>query len=122
VDSIRKFIAMPRQRNTVLISTDGINYTYSKELPSELSAGGSLTFNSVCYANGMFLAVGQIEKESGGGDYGRAAYSTGGINWFKAELPYADTEETKFLTWGSICYGNGKFVTVNTSNMTDYTK
>ena len=59
-------------------------------------------WHSVCYGNGMFVAVAD-SKDIYGGNI--AAYSTDGINWIKTTLPTN-------AKWQSVCYGNGKFVAV----------
>ena len=61
-----------------------------------------MRWHSVCYGNGMFVAVAD-GKDIYGGNI--AAYSTDGINWIKTTLP-ANAK------WQSVCYGNGKFVAV----------
>lgn len=61
-----------------------------------------MRWHSVCYGNGMFVAVAD-SKDIYGGNI--AAYSTDGINWIKTTLPVN-------AKWQSVCYGNGKFVAV----------
>ena len=61
-----------------------------------------MRWHSVCYGNGMFVAVAD-GKDIYGGNI--AAYSTDGINWIKTTLPTN-------AKWQSVCYGNGKFVAV----------
>ena len=67
----------------------------------------SRNWQSVCYGNGKFIAVGYNENYYGelisGNDF---AYSTDGINWTESTISSTSRE------WYSVCYGNGKFVTV----------
>lgn len=51
--------------------------------------------NSVCYGNGKFVA---------GGERGKMAYSTNGIDWTAISQSFTRYDIK------SICYGNGKFI------------
>ena len=63
---------------------------------------------SVCYGNGMFVAVAQNTNI--------AVYSTDGITWTQTTMPVSNN-------WYSVCYGNGKFVAVAyNSNVAVYLK
>ena len=57
--------------------------------------------SSIVYGNDKFVVVG-YDPNSGMGNT-MALYSTDGINWTSTTLPAK-------ADWGSICYGNGKFV------------
>ena len=82
-----KFVAM--SSNSAIYSEDGINWSE----PEEIKSGSS--WRSVCYANDMFVAM---------GNNGYTAYSTDGKSWnAKVKL----TTDTWY-----VCYGNGKFVAV----------
>ena len=83
-----------------------IDYPYATKCKNEFNDGWtestisdtSRKWYSVCYGNGMFVAIAF--------DSNYFAYSTDGINW---------TETNNRLTvrpWRSVCYGNGKFIAV----------
>ena len=63
------------------------------------------SWNSVCYGNGKFVAVGN--------DSNIMAYSTNGISWNQGTMPISQR-------WYSVCYGNGKFVAVGDTNIMAY--
>ena len=58
----------------------------------------SLSWKSVTYGNGKFVAVAENNR-------GVGAYSTDGINWAGMTLPAS-------RSWKSVTYGNGKYVAV----------
>ena len=83
-----------------------IDYPYATKCKNEFNdrwtestiSDTSRKWYSVCYGNGMFVAIAF--------DSNYFAYSTDGINW---------TETNSGLTvrpWRSVCYGNGKFIAV----------
>ena len=83
-----------------------IDYPYATKCKNEFNdewtestiSDTSRNWYSVCYGNGMFVAIAF--------DSNYFAYSTDGINW---------TETNNRLTvrpWRSVCYGNGKFIAV----------
>ena len=83
-----------------------IDYPYATKCKNEFNdewtestiSDTSRKWYSVCYGNGMFVAIAF--------DSNYFAYSTDGINW---------TETNNRLTvrpWRSVCYGNGKFIAV----------
>jgi hypothetical protein len=63
----------------------------------EITLPSSVSWYSVTYGNGKFVAVAY--------DSDKAAYSTDGITWTLATLPPS-------VNWYSVTYGNGKFVAV----------
>ena len=64
-------------------------------------ASTNQAWNSVCYGNDKFVAVGgNIAKKSN-----IMAYSTDGISWTEGNMPSSQG-------WYSVCYGNGKYVAV----------
>ena len=63
-------------------------------------------WKSVCYGNGMFVAVADSTNYF--------AYSTDGINWTESTI--SDTSRQ----WQSVCYGNGKFVTITGNSYNKY--
>ena len=73
------------------INDAGITWT------SRTSAADN-SWNSVCYGNGLFVAV----ASSGTGN--RVMTSPDGINWTSGTCPDSN--------WTSVCYGNGQFVAV----------
>jgi hypothetical protein len=79
-------------------STDGMTW-----FPTTIPIVGN--WNSVCYGNGKFVAVGAVNVSP----FSAAIYSTDGITWEKAatELPQSDAG------WRSVCYGKGRFVAVS---------
>lgn len=91
-------------------STDGTNWTTPQvtKLSITNSSDGSYrtkrVLNSIIYANGQFVAV---------GNDGIKAYSTDGINW-------AFMEFTSVASWKSIAFGNGKYVAVGDGGETNY--
>lgn len=92
-----KFVGITNGTSSTLLSCyseDGINWS-SIELPQNTS------WNSVCYGNGMYVAV--------AGSNGYVMYSNDGISWTLATMP-----NTK--AWQSVCYGNDKFVAVAQSS------
>jgi len=79
------------ETTTFARSTDGITWI-------KTSAPISAKWRSICYGNGVFVA---IAKESN-----IAATSLDGITWTQRTLPAS-------VQWYSICYGNGKFVAIS---------
>lgn len=73
-----------------------------------VTAPTDIYLTSVCYGNGMFVAV---------NTYGAfAAYSTDSITWTKTTLPIS-------TVWNWVCYGNGKFVAVaSNTNIAAYSE
>ena len=72
------------------------------EIPFEIETYGA------CYGNGIFVAA-PCTIVSGFPFY--VYYSTDGINWKKSNTLSID--DSPRLYFRSICYGNGKFVTIN---------
>ena len=64
-------------------------------------------WRSVCYGNGMFVAVDYSTNSS----YPSYAYSYDGITW----VVDTNAERLNKANWQSICYGNGMFVAVSNS-------
>ena len=94
-----KFVAVQYNSNVSAYSTDGVTWHYST-LP--LSA----YWSSVCYGNGKYVAIigsRYIHYNNMAPTTDSIAYSEDGINWTLSKLPVSER-------WGSICYGNGKFV------------
>ena len=77
---------------------DAINEVLIPKSWTEVSDSkfGTSNIKSICYGNGKFVA---------GGQGGKIAYSTDGINW-------TAVSNSKFEGYNimSICYGNGKYV------------
>jgi hypothetical protein len=78
-------------------STDGITWT-TGTMPA-LGAITAITYNSVSFGNGNFVAVGTS---------GAAAYSTDGITWTSVTLPTQGT-------WTGVTYADSKFVAVSSN-------
>jgi hypothetical protein len=78
-------------------STDGTTWT-TGTMPA-LGAITSITYNSVSFGNGNFVAVGTS---------GAAAYSTDGITWTSVTLPTQGT-------WTGVTYSDSKFVAVSSN-------
>ena len=57
-------------------------------------------WNSICYGNGKFVAVGGGNPSSN-----IYVYSTDGISWTEGTMPNSEA-------WQSVCYGNDKFVVI----------
>ena len=83
----------PMNINTVLLKNTDIT----------LPTSTSVSWSSVTYGNGKFVAISK--------DSTTVAYSTDGINWTKSTLPLSES-------WSSVTYGNGKFVAVSKGSTT----
>ena len=84
-------------------STDGRSWSTDISWNSSTLPGNPISWISVCYGNGKFIAVN--EEDSTG------ASSTDGINWtYNISLP-----SNSIYGYYSVCYGNGKFVAVNSN-------
>ena len=70
-----------------MTSPDGINWT-SRSTPVDNN------WQSVCYGNGLFVAV------STSGEGNRVMTSPDGINWTIRSTPFDNN-------WYSVCYGDG---------------
>ena len=93
--------------NVFLHSTDGITW---KKVTTETSQ----CWNSVCYGNGKFVAVGyNFDENSGKTISNIAAYSLDGITWAEVTMPSS-------RMWQSVCYGNGKFVATSNDIIVAY--
>ena len=90
----------------------GANEIESKCTEGTISSNEDISWNSVCYGNGKFVAIGyfqyeRLNEETGVYEYpfnSHYAYSIDGITWTEGVIN--DT----IGGWRSICYGNGKFV------------
>jgi hypothetical protein len=80
--------------NVSVVSTDGINWA---EITVPIAG-------VMAYGNGRFVVVDRDIDGAGN----RIAYSTDGITWIMKTLPVS-------AYWGSITYGNNKFVAVSKS-------
>jgi len=76
--------------NNIQYSTDGINW-------AGVSPGGSNRWRSVCYGNGLFVAVSSYSSN-------RVATSPDGINWTLR------TSSGEGNQWYAVTYGDGLFV------------
>ena len=77
------------------------------EVKENIISDTSRYWNSVCYGNDKFVAVGYNYDSNKNLIFGNDfAYSTDGINWTEGTI--SDTSRK----WWSVCYGNDKFVTV----------
>jgi hypothetical protein len=76
----------------VIISTNGTNWSFYQTFGTGF--GPWTNFESVAYANGLFVAV---------GDFGAAATSADGTNWATHATP-------TFSPLSAIAYGNGVWV------------
>jgi hypothetical protein len=76
--------------STGATSTDGIAWT-------SINLGSTQNWYSVCYGNGLFVAVAYNSNV--------ASYSSDGVNWTTCSLPAS-------RYWTSVTYGNGTFVAV----------
>jgi hypothetical protein len=114
------FTYLSSTNNTYLATTSGSNVgigTFTPRVPLEINANqiiyrsnvwsqqtqvnppiGNQTWQSVCYGNGIFIAVAST---------GYGIISQDGINWNTRNYGHS---------WTSICYGNGLFVAVCGSN------
>ena len=83
--------------NVFLYSTDGITW-------QKTTTETSQCWQSVCYGNGKFVAVGYKYDDSNQKSLPSniAAYSLDGITWAEVTIPNR--------VWQSVCYGNSKFV------------
>ena len=102
---VPKTITKLKPGDTVSIDTTYTNLTAKKDVDttwtaSTIDKNNTGYWQSVCYGNGMFVAVAGGEKTN---YYG---YSTDGINWTRNKI--GNTTISRY----SVCYGNGKFVTV----------
>jgi len=82
-----KYVAI--YSDTIMVSEDSVNWTMYRS-PVYLS--------TICYANDMFVAV---------GDYNSGVISTDGINWEIITLP-----SVSGISWKSITWGKNMFVVV----------
>ena len=108
---VPKTITKLKPGDTVSIDTTYTNLTAKKDVDttwtaSTIDKNNTGYWQSVCYGNGMFVAVAGGEKTN---YYG---YSTDGINWTRNKI--GNTTISRY----SVCYGNGKFVTVAFSSNT----
>ena len=98
-----KFVAACNDYNDgtgLIYSTDGITWNDCTITTSKTN------WNSVCYGNGKFVAVGYSFVSNA--TETNFAYSTDGITWALGIMPIK-------ATYTSVCYGNGKFVAVTES-------
>ena len=105
-----KFVAACNDYNNgtgLIYSTDGITWNDCTITTSKTN------WNSVCYGNGKFVAVGYSFVSNA--TETNFAYSTDGITWTLGIMPIK-------ATYTSVCYGNGKFVAVteNANTLTAY--
>ena len=105
-----KFVAACNDYNDgtgIIYSTDGITWNDCTITTSKTN------WNSVCYGNGKFVAVGYSFVSNA--TETNFAYSTDGITWTLGIMPIK-------ATYTSVCYGNGKFVAVteNANTLTAY--
>ena len=93
--------------NAFLYSTDGITW-------QKTTTETSQCWQSVCYGNGKFVAVGYKYDDSGNKSLPSniAAYSLDGITWAEVTMPNR--------VWQSVCYGNGKFVATSEDTVIAY--
>ncbi|MDR1465455.1 MAG: hypothetical protein LBJ11_09180 [Oscillospiraceae bacterium] len=84
-----------------MTSPDGITWTHRRNtLPQDY-----IMFRSVCYANGIFIAVGSGSKAQ---NPNTLAMSVDGISWTYFAPP-------AYNQWNGVDYGNGVFVAVSSS-------
>ena len=88
--------------NSAAYSKDGTKW----EFVEDAVKGKSIQFNSICYGkddddNNIFVAVGS----------GISYYSIDGVNWEEGK-----GSELSSNNWQSVCYGNGIYVAVDSSN------
>lgn len=81
------------------------NGEFSPSIWKQRSMASSRAWRSVCYGNGIFVAV----ADSGGST--RAASSPDCSNWTEHSTPGGFS-----TSWKSVCYGNGIFVAVASDN------
>jgi hypothetical protein len=91
-------------KNIAECSENGIDWT-AATMPDDTDWAG------VCYGNDKFVAV-SCKSD-------KAAYSTDGINWETASLPFKPNE-SEWMECSGVCYGNGKFVAIITPNLNTY--
>ena len=99
-----RFVAIS-SNGSAMYSVDGKNWITSS-VPTGM-------WSSVCYGNGLFVSMLGIGSTSTTG----IMTSPDGITW-----TLRNTGQYKFInnTPNAICYGNGKFVAVNISNVSNY--
>jgi hypothetical protein len=97
-----KYVAISGTTNAAY-STDGIAWTTTTlpTLPTNAS------FSSIAYGNEKFVAV--ITGTTRGNEQ-TAAYSDNGIDWTMTTIPNGSIDARIGLQWGSVTYGNGKFI------------
>lgn len=86
-----------------LTSQDGVTWKTTPWDASLAQAG----LREVSYVNGKYLAVGSATVN--GNSSGYSAISADGVTWAKGTLPH--------FTWYAPAYGNGRYVTVEASTM-----
>ena len=93
--------------NVFLYSTDGITW-------QKTTTETSQCWQSVCYGNGKFVAIGYKYDNSNNKSLPSniAAYSLDGITWAEVTMPNR--------VWQSVCYGNGKFVATSEDTVIAY--
>jgi hypothetical protein len=81
---------------SLLLSTDGTTWT-TGTMPA-LGDITNITYNSVAFGNGNFVAVGTS---------GTSAYSTDGTTWTSVTMP-------SYGSWTGITYTDNKFIAIST--------
>ena len=95
-----KFVAVARQSNQIMYSTDGNTWS-----PATHPCSSIVDWNDVTFGNGIFVAV---CSNSPSGENNPVMYSSDGISWSCSTLPNR-------AHYSAVTYGNGLFVAVATA-------
>ena len=107
-----KFIAVVEFGNIAAYSNDGIIWR-TTILPNDA------WIHNICYGNGKFIEIPHAINNYDAEGYmnsscsNKTAYSEDGIIWQTTTLPTS-------MFWISLCYGNGKFIAINGTNIAVY--
>ena len=101
-DAMQPYFVAVSRANSVAYSKDGSKWEFVEDAVKGISA----EFHSICYGkdendNNIFVAVGS----------GICYYSTDGVNWEEGKGSVLSGNN-----WQSVCYGNGTYVAVDSSN------
>lgn len=125
---VRPNVVVPNKSYNKLSNVNIVLNKYNKETEQidnyekllnwqEYKVSFNITTYGACYGGGKFVAVPtQVSAEYGNPFY--VYYSTDGINWNKSNT--LSIKSSSRLYFRSVCYGNGKFVTIDQNNLILY--
>lgn len=101
------FVTMAAYSGSMSIATSSNGVSWTSQTPPT----NKIYCASITYANGAFVAVGQMAGLSAVNYY---LYSTNGINWYNASLPVS-------ATWGGISYNGSTWLIIVNGSTISYT-